>query len=74
MNLKSSGTLMAIILVSVCGWVAVVGLVIKPTFWVSALLCIGGGIVIGTVVAYLIRRWWFRGDLANRMFKVLKDK
>ncbi len=61
MNLKSSRTLMAIILVSVCGWVAVVGLVIKPIFWVGALLSIGGGIFIGAVVAYLVRRWWFRG-------------
>ncbi len=60
-NLKSSGTLMAIILVSVCGWVAVVGLIIKPIFWVGALLSIGGGVVIGTVVAYLIRRWCFKG-------------
>ena len=59
-KLKSSGTLMAIILVSLCGWVAVVGLVIKPGFWVGALLSIGGGVVIGTVVAYLIRRWWAR--------------
>jgi len=61
MNLKSSRTLMAIILVPVCGWVAVVGLVIKPIFWVGALLSIGGGIVIGAVVAHLMWRWWFRG-------------
>ena len=65
MNLKSSGTLMAIILVSVCGWVAVVGLVIKPIFWVGALLSIGGGIVIGAVVAYLIRRWWLKENEAT---------
>ena len=32
------------------------------------------GIVIGTVVAYLIRRWWFRGDLADRMIKTLKEE
>lgn len=59
MRLKSTGTLMAIILIAVCGWVAVVGLVIKPALWVGALLAIGGGAVIGCVVAYLIRRWWF---------------
>ena len=52
---------MAIILVPVCGWVAVVGLVIKPIFWVGALLSIGGGIVIGAVVAHLMWRWWFKG-------------
>ena len=72
-NQVSSGILMTIILVSVCGWVAVVGLVIKPAFWVGALLSIGGSIVIGTVVAYLIKRWWFRGDLADRMIKTLKE-
>lgn len=65
---------MAIVLVSVCGWVAVVGLVIKPIFWVGALLALAGGGGIGTVVAYLIRRWWFRGDLASRMIKVMKEK
>lgn len=74
MRLKSTGTLMAIILVSVCGWVAVVVFVINPAFWVGALLAVGGGIVIGTVVAYLITRWWFRGDLASRMIKVMKGK
>ena len=72
-NQVSSGILMTIILVSVCGWLAVVGLVIKPAFWVGALLSIGGSIVIGTVVAYLIKRWWFRGDLADRMIKTLKE-
>jgi len=72
MRLKSTGTLMAIILVSVCSWVAVVALAIKPPFWAGALLSVAGGGVIGTVVAYLIRRWWFRGDLASRMLKVMK--
>lgn len=72
-RLKSAGTLMAIILISVCGWVAVVGLVIKPPFWLGAILGLIGGIAIGTVVAYLIRRWWFRRPLADRMADVLKD-
>ena len=63
-KLKRARTLMAIILIPVCGWVAVVGLVIKPPFWLGAILSIIGGIVIGAVVAYLIRRWWFKGRLA----------
>jgi len=58
-KLKTS-TLMAIILVSVCGWAAIVNFMIKPPFWLGALLSIAGGIVIGGVVAYLILRWWFR--------------
>ena len=71
---KGVAVIMAIILISVCGWVAVVGLVIKPPFWLGAILSIIGGIVIGTVVAYLIRRWWFRRPLADRMADVLKEK
>ncbi len=47
-------TLMALILISVCAWVAVVGLVIKPPLWLGAILSIIGGIAIGTVVVYLI--------------------
>jgi len=73
-KLKRARTLMAISLISVCGWVAVVGLVIKPPFWLGAILSIIGGIAIGAVVAYLIRRWWFRRPLADRMAGVLKEK
>ncbi|KKL91893.1 hypothetical protein LCGC14_1166570 [marine sediment metagenome] len=58
--MKSARTLTAIILISVCGWVAIVGLVIKPPFWLGAILSIIGGLAIGAVVSYLIRRWWFR--------------
>ncbi len=61
MRLKSTGTLMAIIVISVCGWVAVVVLIIKPDIWTGAALSVAGGAVIGTVVAYLMRRWWFKG-------------
>ncbi len=61
MRLKSTGTLMAIILISVCGWIAVVGLIVKPDIWIGAALSVAGGAVIGAVVAYLIGRWWFKG-------------
>ena len=60
-KLKGAGTMMAIILVSILGWVAIVGLVIMPSFWLGATLSVIGGIAIGMVVSYLIRRWWFRG-------------
>jgi len=73
-KLKTARTLMAIILISVCGWVAVVALVIKPPLWLGAILSIIGGIAIGTVVAYLIRRWWLKRPLANRMADVLKEE
>jgi len=51
---------MTLMLISLCGWVAVVGLVIKPPFWLGVILSIVGGLVTGKVVAYLIWRWWFR--------------
>ena len=57
---KGAGMMMAIMLVSVCSWVAIVGLVIKPVFWVGALLCLFGGSIIGCLIAYLMRRWWFK--------------
>ena len=60
MKLKSARTLMAIILIFVCGWVAVVGLVIKPSMGVGIALSLAGGAAIGCLVAYLIRRWWFK--------------
>ncbi len=62
---KSAATVMGIILTSVCGWVAIVGLVIKPGILIGAALSLAGGAVIGCIVAYLIRRWWFRGILTN---------
>ena len=74
MRLKSVGTLMAIIVISVCGWVAVVGLVIKPSIWVGAALYIVGGAAIETGVAYLIKRWWFKPTLADRMIKTLWEE
>ncbi len=64
-KLKRARTLMAIILILICAWVAVVDLVIKPPFWLGAILSIIGGIAIGTVVAYLIRRWWLKENEAT---------
>lgn len=60
-KLKGAGMVMAIMLISVCGWVAIVGLVIKPVFWVGAALSVVGGIAIGGGIVYLMRRWWFKG-------------
>ena len=64
---KGAGVMMAIMLISVCGWVAIVGLVIKPGILVGSALSIVGGMAIGGVVAYLMRRWWFKGRLTNRI-------
>ena len=72
---------MTIILISVCGWVAIVGLVIKPNIVAGAFLSLAGGSTIGLVIAWLMRRWWFKGigkrkgkDLADRMIDVLKEQ
>ncbi len=58
---KGVATIMGIILISACGWVALVGLVLTDNIWVGAVLSIAGGCVIGGGVAYLIWRWWFKG-------------
>lgn len=74
MRLKSAGTLMGIILIFLLAWVAIIGFVIRPNFWMGAVLALIGGTAIGLVVAYLIRRWWLKPDLAQRMIKGLKEK
>jgi len=61
LRLKSAGMLMAIILISVCSWAAIVVLLLQPNIWVGSALSLAGGAAIGVVVAYLMRRWWFKG-------------
>ena len=58
---KGVATVMGIILISVCSWVALVSLVLAPNFWVGSALSFSGGAAIGGGVAYLMRRWWFKG-------------
>lgn len=58
---KGVATVMGIMLISVCGWVALVGLVIKPGILVGAALSVVGGMAIGGGIAYLMWRWWFKG-------------
>ncbi|GAI51280.1 unnamed protein product, partial [marine sediment metagenome] len=49
---KGAGTLLGIILASVCGWVAIVGLVIKPSILVGSALSVAGGAALGVVAAF----------------------
>lgn len=58
---KGARTVLGIILISVCGWVALVGLVLTDNFWIGSALSVVGGAAIGVAVAYLMRRWWFKG-------------
>lgn len=58
---KGVATVMAIILISVCGWVALVTFVLAPNFVVGSALSVAGGAAIGAAVACLLRRWWFKG-------------
>jgi len=60
-KLKGAGMVMAIMLISVCGWVAIVAFIIKPNMWVGSALCLFGGSLIGLAIVYLMRRWWFKG-------------
>ncbi|HUU65474.1 MAG TPA: hypothetical protein VMW37_05150 [Dehalococcoidales bacterium] len=60
-KLKGAGMVMAIMLISVCGWVAIIAFIIKPNMWAGSALCLFGGSVIGAGIVYLMRRWWFKG-------------
>jgi len=83
MKKKGAGMVMTIMLVAVCGWVAIVVFVIKPDIVAGAFLCIAGGIIIGLVIFWLMQRWWFtvgrweervhkkpKYDLGTRLVKV----
>jgi len=61
MKKKGVGMVMTIILVSVCGWVAIVSFVIKPDMMAGVALSVCGGGAIGLAIAYLIRSWWMKG-------------
>ena len=65
-KLKGAGMVMAIMLISVCGWVAIVAFIIKPNMWVGSALCLFGGSVIGLGIFYLMMRWWFKGIEVRR--------
>lgn len=60
---KGAATVMGLILISVCGWVALVSFVLAPNFWVGSALSFSGSAAIGGGVAYLMWRWWFKGIL-----------
>jgi len=61
MKKKGAGMVMTIMLVAVCGWVAIVAFVIKPDIGDGAVLSVCGGAAIGLVIAWLMKRWWFEG-------------
>jgi biotin transporter BioY len=58
---KGVTTVAGIALIAVCGWVTLVSLVLTDNFWIGSALSLVGGAAIGLVVAYLMRRWWFKG-------------
>ena len=61
MKKKGAGMVMTIMLVAVCGWVAIVVFVIKPDIGTGAVLAVCGGATIGLVIFYLMHKWWFKG-------------
>jgi len=60
-KLKGATTVLGIILVSAGGWAALVTFVLAPNIWIGAALSFAGGLAIGVAVAFLMRRWWFKG-------------
>ena len=60
-RLKGSGAVLGIILVSASGLAALITFVLAPNIWVGGALALGGGMVIGLAVAFLIWQWWFKG-------------
>jgi len=60
MKKKGAGMMTAIILISACGWVAIVVFIIKPGLVAGAALSVCGGAVIGLVIVWLMKRWWFK--------------
>lgn len=60
MKKKGAGMVMTILLVALCGWVSIVVFVIKAGLVAGAALSVVGGAVIGLVIAWLMKRWWFK--------------
>jgi len=61
MKKKGAGMVMTIMLVAVCGWVAIVALVIKPDIADGIALSVIGGAGIGVAIFCLMSKWWFKG-------------
>jgi len=61
MKKKGAGMVMTIMLVAVCGWVAIVVFVIKPDMGDGIALTVIGGAFIGVVIFCLMSKWWFKG-------------
>ncbi|MBA7562917.1 hypothetical protein ES708_04570 [subsurface metagenome] len=61
MKKKGAGMVMTIMLVAVCGWVAIVAFVIKPDIGYGVALSVCGGAAIGLAIVCLMSKWWFKG-------------
>jgi len=61
MKKKGAGMVMTIMLVAVCGWVAIVSFVIKPGIATGVALSVCGGAAIGLAIVCLMSKWWFKG-------------
>ena len=58
---KGAATVFGIILISACGWAALVTFVLAPNLLVGSVLSVAGGVAIGVAVSFLMIRWWFGG-------------
>jgi hypothetical protein len=74
MKKKGTGMVMTIMLVSICGWVAIVVFVIKPDIGDGIALSVIGGTAIGVVIVCLMSKWWFKGIRWPDPSRVTRDK
>ena len=59
--MKRPAIVLALILFLALAWAAVVTFFLATNLWTGAVYSLAGGLVIGLGIAYLLKRWWFRG-------------
>ena len=58
---KGPATVLAIILLAAVGWATLVTFVLATNLLTGAAWSLAGGVAIGVGIAYLLKRWWFKG-------------
>lgn len=58
---KGAGAVTGLIVVGAMSWVAIVNFILTDSFLMGSVLSVAGGMVIGAVIAVLLRKWWSKG-------------
>ena len=61
--MKRPAIVSALILFLALAWAAVVTFILATSLWTGAAYSLAGGSVIGLGIAYLLKRWWFKGTV-----------